>query len=180
MPIQLVYDTAANLTSDNPTLAAGEQGYESDTGALKVGDGATAWNSLDYVVGKWQDFTPSWTNITVGNATQIARYHQVGKLVTMNVELTLGSTSSVTGSPQLTLPVTPASTFADTGFKVTLDDAGTSTVEGGTITAGGSNITIYHLEDNGSYVRYEVMSGTVPWTWTTSDVIRVSGTYEAA
>ena len=42
------YGTAAAWTSANPTLLAGEVGIESDTGADKVGDGTTAWNSLSY------------------------------------------------------------------------------------------------------------------------------------
>jgi hypothetical protein len=41
-------DTAANWTSSNPTLAAGELGGETDTGKLKLGNGSTAWNSLAY------------------------------------------------------------------------------------------------------------------------------------
>jgi hypothetical protein len=41
-------DTAANWTSNNPTLAAGEIGLETDTAKYKMGDGATAWNSLAY------------------------------------------------------------------------------------------------------------------------------------
>lgn len=48
MTIKHIRDTAANLTSDNPTLGAGEWGFESDTGLAKVGDGSTAWTSLDY------------------------------------------------------------------------------------------------------------------------------------
>jgi hypothetical protein len=41
-------DTAANWTSNNPTLAQGEIGYETDTTKFKIGDGATAWSSLAY------------------------------------------------------------------------------------------------------------------------------------
>src|SRR5690606_14801952 len=40
--------TAASWTSANPTLLAGEWGIETDTGRTKLGDGATAWNDLDY------------------------------------------------------------------------------------------------------------------------------------
>ena len=43
-------DTAANWTSTNPTLAAGEIGIESDTYKFKVGNGSTAWTSLPYSV----------------------------------------------------------------------------------------------------------------------------------
>jgi len=46
--IQLRRDTAADWTSNNPTLAAGEFGWESDTNRFKIGDGSAAWNSLGY------------------------------------------------------------------------------------------------------------------------------------
>ena len=46
--IQFRNDTAANWTSANPTLAAGEMGVETDTDKFKIGDGATAWTSLGY------------------------------------------------------------------------------------------------------------------------------------
>lgn len=39
-------DTAANWASNNPTLADGEIGYDTTNKLLKVGDGATAWNTL--------------------------------------------------------------------------------------------------------------------------------------
>jgi hypothetical protein len=48
MTLQLRRDTAANWTSANPTLAAGQPGYETDTGRMKIGDGSTAWTSLAY------------------------------------------------------------------------------------------------------------------------------------
>lgn len=44
-------DTAAAWTQANPTLAQGEPGFEHDTGLLKIGDGSTAWTSLDYASG---------------------------------------------------------------------------------------------------------------------------------
>lgn len=43
--------TAAAWTSANPTLSSGEPGYETDTGQVKMGDGSTAWTSLDYLTG---------------------------------------------------------------------------------------------------------------------------------
>lgn len=46
--IQLRRDTSANWTTANPVLAQGELGLETNTRKIKVGDGATAWNSLPY------------------------------------------------------------------------------------------------------------------------------------
>ena len=48
--IQIRRGTAAQWTSTNPTLAAGEQGFETDTNKMKIGNGSTAWNSLSYAI----------------------------------------------------------------------------------------------------------------------------------
>lgn len=45
---QIRRDTAANWTAANPTLLQGEWALETDTKLTKLGDGVTAWNSLDY------------------------------------------------------------------------------------------------------------------------------------
>ena len=49
--IQVRRDSAADWTSNDPTLAAGEHGFETDTGLFKIGDGATAWTALAYAGG---------------------------------------------------------------------------------------------------------------------------------
>jgi hypothetical protein len=41
--------TASAITAANPTLAAGELAFETDTRRFKLGDGTTAWTSLAYV-----------------------------------------------------------------------------------------------------------------------------------
>jgi Leucine-rich repeat (LRR) protein len=55
--IQFRRDTAANWTSANPALAAGELGYDTTNGRFKIGNGNTNWNSLPYT-----------TNATTGGA----------------------------------------------------------------------------------------------------------------
>jgi hypothetical protein len=46
--LQVRRGSASQWTSANPTLAAGEFGFESDTGKFKIGTGSTAWASLAY------------------------------------------------------------------------------------------------------------------------------------
>jgi hypothetical protein len=46
--IQTRRGTAATWTSTNPTLAAGEIGFETDTNKFKIGTGSTAWTALAY------------------------------------------------------------------------------------------------------------------------------------
>lgn len=77
VPFKLRRDTAANWTSNNPTLALGEVGYETDTGLMKIGDAATAWTSLLYVqvnprkttAALWTSANPTLRNGEVGYET---------------------------------------------------------------------------------------------------------------
>ena len=46
--IQFRRGTGAQWAADNPLLAAGELGLESDTKLFKIGDGSTLWNLLPY------------------------------------------------------------------------------------------------------------------------------------
>ena len=46
--MQIRRDTAANWSSANPQLLQAEWGYETDSGKIKIGDGSTAWQQLDY------------------------------------------------------------------------------------------------------------------------------------
>ena len=66
--IQIRRDTSADWTSTNPTLSEGELGYETNTDKFKIGDGATAWNSLGYVI-----YTPSFSDI-LNKPTTVAGY----------------------------------------------------------------------------------------------------------
>jgi hypothetical protein len=54
--------TAGIMTANNPVLAVGEIGIETDTLRIKIGDGSTAWNSLSYQA-------PSASDITLGTLT---------------------------------------------------------------------------------------------------------------
>jgi hypothetical protein len=51
-------------------------------------------------------YTPTWTNLTIGNGTNNFRYAQVGNLVHYYGQLTFGSTTSTSSSATLPLPIT--------------------------------------------------------------------------
>ena len=50
-PIQLRRKKAAHWVEQNPVLEPGEPGYEKDTQMMKIGDGVTPWNDLQYFAG---------------------------------------------------------------------------------------------------------------------------------
>jgi hypothetical protein len=53
--LRLRRDTSASWALDNPILDEGEPGLEKNTGRLKIGDGYTAWNDLEYFSGEGSD-----------------------------------------------------------------------------------------------------------------------------
>ncbi len=81
-------DTASNFTSNNPTLAAGEPGYETDTGKVKIGDGTTAWTSLAYLVGASGSVT------SVGSGGGLS-----GGPITISGSLAVGAGTGITVNP---------------------------------------------------------------------------------
>lgn len=69
--LQLRRDTAANWTSNTPTLLAGEMGVETDTGKFKVGDGTTTWTALAYSSGP-AGTAGSAATVAVGTVTTLS------------------------------------------------------------------------------------------------------------
>lgn len=52
--------TAAQWTSANPILNAGEMGWESDTNKFKIGDGTNHWADLDYFIDQSSTVNPAF------------------------------------------------------------------------------------------------------------------------
>jgi hypothetical protein len=83
--IQLRNDTAANWTSENPTLAVGEVGVENDTNQFKIGDGVTAWNDLEYAVAE-----PNTLGI-IGDQTEYNPTYKVTGFGSYTIDLPAGA-----------------------------------------------------------------------------------------
>jgi hypothetical protein len=97
--IQIRRGTAAQWTSTNPTLASGEQGFETDTGKFKIGNGSTAWTSLAYAAG-----TGTVTSITAGTGLSGGTITSTGTIAIDSTVATLTGTQTLTNKT-LTTPV---------------------------------------------------------------------------
>lgn len=125
----------------------------------------------------WQAWTPTYTNLTIGNGTVVARYQQIGKTVNFEFYFSMGSTSAMGTTPQITMPVTPKY-YAKT-FDMYIQDAGTQFFIG---TADTFDSKFYPtvILTNTTYAQVSYLSATTPMTWTTSDNFSIRGSYEAA
>ena len=152
--IQVRRDTAANWTSANTVLSDGEMGYETDTGYMKIGDGATAWSSLAY-------FTPG--DVSDDNTTYTISVAQVGADADITLTGSDASTDTVVLAAGTNLTLTVA------GDDITMDVDNDLSNYDNTTTAFISNITaeaIGSLSDvdvsavaNGSVLAYNSTSG---------------------
>ena len=158
------------------TLAEGQLCYLESTKATQYYNG-TAWKNI-YV--PKTAFTPTWTNLTIGNGTNSWNYWIINDIVYIEGKTTLGSTSSITGVPTMTLPVNRAtSQVAETGWGI-LGDAGTASFKAYVISTSSTNALFFSLLTSGTYASEANTSATVPFTWTTNDTITAALFYEGA
>ena len=127
--IQVRRGTAAQWTSANPTLAAGEQGFETDTLKLKIGNGSTAWNSLGYVA---TGATGTVTSITAGTGLSGGTITSTGTIAIDATVATLTDTQTLTNKtltdPKINLAfdaetASYTAVLANNGQVVTMDNA---------------------------------------------------------
>lgn len=136
-------------------------------------------DAVDDILEAWTSYTPTLTNFTLGNGTRVAHYKQNGKTVHFKIRLTLGTTSSVTGNPTFTLPVTAVSATTLFG-KSFYNDASVGFFDAGLIQDSATVISTRAVNASATYATYTAVSSTIPFTWTTNDYIDIGGTYEAA
>jgi len=129
-------------------------------------------------LGTWQDWTPTITNGTQGNGTITARYVQLGKLVIANFLFQLGSTSSITGDFNFSLPVTAANANVY-GASLNLIEDGVKDIMGLPALTTTSFYCRAASSDTAN-VSNRSLSSNTPFTWGTGDKVIAGCYYEAS
>jgi hypothetical protein len=132
--------------------------------------------------GAWTTYTPTWTNLTVGNGVVTARYCQVGKIVMGYIAFVMGSTSSMGSGPFFTLPVTAFSSSANIPLgNFYMEDVGIQGGNGAISSRTTTTATIVAINASGTYIGgNSTITSTVPFTWGTNDFFNGYFIYEAA
>jgi hypothetical protein len=143
-------DTAANWTSANPTLLAGEIGIESDTSKIKLGTGSTAWTSLSYT--PWSQVSAyPLVNADIASAAAIS-YSKLATLTSGNI--VLGSSAGVATSAAVSGDVTISNTGVtaiSSGVIVNADINASAAIAGSKIVAATTGVVgVTQLSDSTS------------------------------
>lgn len=160
--------TTAKIADDSVTNA------KLDTGAGEIG-------------AAWQSWTPSYTNITVGDGTVVAKYIQIGKTIRFEWQIVCGSSTSIANGHTISLPVAANARYGTANVNTAIgtfivNDINGNVYAGFTIIAASTSVFSCRaiVDAGGSAGVGEYTSTSFPVAEATGDTYTISGTYEAA
>lgn len=203
-PVTFRLGGVVSFTVGNPTTCTVDFGDGVATGAVRCLDGlrpsvgggvwvADMGNGKLLAVGTIgvagagtpSTYTPAMTVWSLGNGTASGQYFRMGPICYFNAVFTFGSTSTFVGEPTFSLPVTPSAFTNESLIRSTIifsltDNSGAGAIPGVAYSLSGSTIKV--LATDKSSATYATVfgnpiSGTYPYTWTTSDAVRYAGWY---
>lgn len=152
---------------------------------------------LDSITPRWAAWTPTWTTSTglatpsFGNATLDCSYAQSGDVVFYRMDISFGSTTNFGGGTttdnwRFSTPVTAQATALAVGAGEAGDASVAASLGRAAVVVTLSSTTTFSINvvsgrpDAVALTAAGLIDTVSPWTWATSDVIRVSGHYRAA
>jgi len=179
--------TVTNAATGNPP-ALSATGSDTNIPLKLSGKGTGAVqmfvNGVDQL-GAWQSWTPTWTNVTIGNATVTAMYNKIGKTIHARMIVVWGTTTSASGTITFSLPETSVA-YAGTAGTILIGQGAGYDVSASTVyqiaPVWNSTTTAKFNVFNASstYAVLNNMTNTVPTTWANTDEWHCEFFYEAA
>ena len=122
----------------------------------------------------YYNFTPSWSNITVGAGTNAGRYKTNGRFIQVQAQWIFGASAAVSIDAKFNFPVTPVTNTVNYFGNVMLID-------------NSADLAVYGKMRYDGYLKYDAVSGsllsfsylqaTSPFTWATNDSIVLMADY---
>ena len=148
-------------------------------------DHLTLYNGTDWIPfdTTWTTYTPTINNVTLGSgSTTSAAYAQIGKTVVVQFYFALGSTTTINGDINFSLPINQASSnrSGQAGTCVVLDSSAGTRYPGTVLLSGTpGNAFIRVGNAAGTYLTQVACSSSVPIAvWAISDSIAATIVYQ--
>jgi hypothetical protein len=142
--IQLRRDTAANWTSSNPTLRAGEIGIETDTLKFKIGNGSSTWTQIT----------------TYANVTPSGLSSSLGSYILASTQGSAGGPAELDSNGDLIVPENSIILWNDADYDYTTTLTATQPTADRTITIPNVNGTVITTGDTAS-VTNAMLAGSI-------------------
>ncbi len=132
--------------------------------------------------GAYTTFTPTWTNLTVGNGTNNGRYLRIGNFAHVKVNLVFGSTTSVSGTIINSFPLPANTTNMNTQVfgNVHFLDSAIQNYLGTCYYESSTGFYVVATNTSGTYAFASFANATTPFTFGTNDEIVINYVYEVA
>ena len=136
----------------------------------------------DLFTAPWTGFTPLLTAVTTNptlgsGSSQSGRYVVIGKTVIVDVRIAFGTGASAgSGAYSISLPVTAANVNCLIGNWFGQDQSSGARQTGLMFTGSTTQASLTYTAASG----FPLVGNSTPWTWSNSDLIWASMTYEAA
>ena len=136
-------------------------------------------------IGDYDSWSPTLTNVTLGNGTVNAHYAVVNEIVHFEIEFQVGSTTSFSStSMQFSLP---SDAQYGGGMQYAIAGGGWAFPTGSSIWSiqtvviqSTNRVVPYAMISNGTYTQPAAVRNTIPDTWNSSGKMFMSGTYRGA
>jgi hypothetical protein len=129
--------------------------------------------------GIWQAYTPTLTNITIGNGTTEGRYRQLGNTVDVVCKITFGTSTTISSFGGISLPVNAKYTSVMIGSNSYID-SGTTYYTGPNFMSGANSVWFGVDNASTTYNNINTIGASTPFTWGSTDVIFATLSYEVA
>jgi len=175
----MTFATAAARNTAIPTPTEGMVTFQASNDHLTIYNG-TDWIPYDTT---WTTYTPTINNVTLGSgSTTSAAYAQIGKTVVVQFYFALGSTTTINGDINFSLPINQASSnrSGQVGTCVVLDSSAGTRYPGTVLLSGTpGNAFIRVGNAAGTYLTQVACSSSVPIAvWAISDSIAATIVYQ--
>lgn len=169
----LIYGTGSSTVA---RLGIGTTGQ-----VLQVTGGIPAWGAAPGGTFNYTTFTPTYTNLTIGNGSTSGRFVEIGKFVHCTIQIVFGSTTSITGNLQIQAPTgastisTPTNTYIGNTRAL---DAGVDNYAGSILVSNSSLVMPFVNTATGTYTTPSLIGPSVPFSWGTNDELQLSFIYQ--
>lgn len=116
--------------------------------------------------GAWSSFTPSWTNLSPGNGTNVGVYTVLNKILWCKVSFTLGSTSSVGDPVYMTVPNSLVLNTTNQNIigQAFFEDVGVASYSGVVQIRSSTTVQPFVVNASGTYATLNSLTGTRPFS----------------